>query len=107
MDNHDCGNASSEAFSVSNGIKALGKVTGVCALMVLALLPAAVAADTVQAASGVPASDDYTTIQKDLTQDRLSDALRRIQMLEQENRFLAKRVELLERNVNDIKNDRY
>jgi hypothetical protein len=102
MDNHDCGNASSEAFSVSDGIKALGKVTGVCALMVLALLPAAVAADTVQAAS-----DDYTTIQKDLTQDRLSDALRRIQMLEQENRFLAKRVELLERNVNDIKNDRY
>lgn len=50
---------------------------------------------------------NYDQMQANLQQDRLSDALRRIQMLEQSNRFLSRRVELLERDVNDIKNDRY
>lgn len=54
-----------------------------------------------------PVTDDYNALEKDLKQDRLADALQRIQILEQDVRFLRRRVELLERDVNDIKNDRY
>jgi hypothetical protein len=93
-------------------MRKVSKMIGLGVIVAWALFPlpsVAVAQSDVQSAdsSKTRTSDDYSVIQQDLQQSKLSDALKRIQMLEQENRFLAKRVELLERNVNDIKNDRY
>lgn len=70
--------------------------------------PAVSPVTSVSAPSGqqTPA-DDYSALEKDLKKDRLADALQRIQILEQDGRFLRRRVEMLERDVNDIKNDRY
>lgn len=96
----------------SGPMKKMNKMIGLGVIVACALFPSlgvAVAQSDAQSAdlSTTQTSDDYSVIQQDLQQNKLSDALKRIQMLEQENRFLAKRVELLERNVNDIKNDRY
>ena len=93
-----------ETFSVSKGVKALASAAGTGVFVGLFSL---LAANVCFAQTGSSNTDNYSTIQKDLKQDSLSDALRRIQVLEQESRFLARRIELLERNVSDIKSDRY
>lgn len=51
------------------------------------------------------APEGYDELQTDLKKDRLTDALKRIQVLEQENRFQTRRIEKLERDVNDLRNN--
>jgi hypothetical protein len=74
----------------------------------LPFVPVAAAEDesTDEGLTNIPNSpDDYGDLQTNLKKDSLADALRRIRALEQDNRFQTKRIELLERNVDDLKND--
>ena len=91
-----------------------GKFLGV--VLLLAFLPlggfalaqteATTDAATDEGITAIPNSpDDYNNLQAGMKKDRLADALRRIQALEQENRFQTRRIEKLERDVNDLRNN--
>lgn len=51
--------------------------------------------------SGTPA--EFSEMEKTLKQDRIDTLETRVSDLKQENRFLAERVKMLERSVNDLK----
>ena len=51
--------------------------------------------------SGTP--QEYSALEKTLKQERIDALQARISDLGQENKFLAERVKMLERSVNDLK----
>ena len=85
----------------------LGAVLPVSFLLVSGLAVAQTTATAKGLTADAATAEDYDSLQEDIKQSQVRDALRRIQMLEQSNRFLSKRIELLERKVDDIRNDRY
>ena len=88
-------------------LKIAGIVLLVLFLPIASLALAQTSASAKGIATGADTPEDYDSLQKDLKQAQRTDALQRIRMLEQQQRCLSKRIELLERKVDDIRNERY
>jgi len=85
-------------------MKKLLTVSILVAFFLSVAFPLSWAVESEAAATGMTGTpDEYKDLEKTLKQDRINSLESRISDLAQANRFLAERVNMLERSVNDLK----